>query len=121
MRGQSAFQALSCLIWEEPTDDVMVTLSNNIQHHCRYRWHTSKTGFHWFPETATNLDFLQKVRLERALSTIKNPFNLLQFLKIRLINHLKTYLIGEKSNVLYQAPVAQFNWKREHICVTFLT
>ena len=37
-------------------------------------------------------------------------------MKIRLLNHLKEYLIEENSNVLYQAPVAQFNWKQEHMC-----
>ena len=64
----------------------------------------------------TNLDFLQKVKLERAVSTITNLFKLLQFLKIRLIIHFKKHLIGEKNNVFYQAPVAQFNWKQEHMC-----
>ena len=38
-----------------------------------------RPGFTGFRKPQTNLDFLQKVRLERALSTIKNPFKLLQF------------------------------------------
>ena len=38
-----------------------------------------RPGFSGFRKPQTNLDFLQKVRLERALSTIKNPFKLLHF------------------------------------------